>query len=208
MTTDFTPADEFIINNLETLKVIADPLRLNIVEYLAEPGTVKEVAEKIGKPPTKLYYHFNLLEKHGIIRMVDTRIVSGIVEKHYQATAHRYRLAHGLLSPTQVDQNLDVTISGVVGDIRNDVLDSIHAGVIDTSENAPAHKRLILAQSRAILTPELAEEFYQRLQELMEEYGFNKREPAIPEGNQHLYKMLLILHPSNRGHKVKTPEHD
>ena len=204
MTTDFVPAEEYIIDNLETLKVIADPLRLNIVEYLAKPGTVKEVADKIGKPPTKLYYHFNLLEKHGIIKMVDTRIVSGIVEKHYQAAAYRYRLAYGLLTPSEVDQNLDVTFSGLIGDLRNDVLDSIHAGVIDTSEDAPRHKRLILGQSRAMLTPERAEEFYQRLRALMDEYFFDKREEDEAEDGKLLYKMMLVLHPSNRGDKRKS----
>ena len=80
-------ADAMKITDLESLKVLADPLRLSILEYLMKPSTVKRIAEKLGKPPTKLYYHFNLLEQHGLIQLVDTRVVSGIIEKHYQATA-------------------------------------------------------------------------------------------------------------------------
>lgn len=61
----FKPTPEMIITDLETLKVLADPLRLSIIEYLSRPGTVKKIAEKLDKPPTKLYYHFNLLENMG-----------------------------------------------------------------------------------------------------------------------------------------------
>ncbi|PJF28737.1 MAG: hypothetical protein CUN52_11925, partial [Phototrophicales bacterium] len=149
-TTVFTPADEFIINDLETLKVLADPLRLNIIEYLITPSTVKDVAEKINKPPTKLYYHFNLLEKHNLIKMVFTRIVSGIVEKHYVASAHVYRIAHGLLAPGNVDfeEHLEVTFSGLYGDTVNDLRESIRAGVIDISENAPNYRRMKIFQGK------------------------------------------------------------
>ena len=64
---DFRPADEFVVKDLETMKVVTHPLRLQILEYLlAQPRTVKEIAEEIGTTPTKLYYHINLLEKHGM----------------------------------------------------------------------------------------------------------------------------------------------
>ena len=33
--------------------------------------------------PNRLYYHVNLLEEHGLIRVTDTRLVSGIVERTY-----------------------------------------------------------------------------------------------------------------------------
>lgn len=61
--------------------------------------TVKQIAAKLNIPPTKLYYHFKQLEEHGLIRVVDTRLVSGIVEKLYQARAYSYRVDKGLLSP-------------------------------------------------------------------------------------------------------------
>ena len=49
----------FVINDLETLKVVADPVRNQIMEVLEKkPQNVKEVAEKLGLAPSKLYYHF------------------------------------------------------------------------------------------------------------------------------------------------------
>lgn len=205
-TTVFTPADEFIINDLETLKVLADPLRLNIVEYLITPSTVKDVAEKIDKPPTKLYYHFNLLEKHNLIQMVFTRIVSGIVEKHYVATAHIYRIAPGLLAPGNVDfeEHLEVTFTGLYGDTLNDLRESIKAGVIDLSDHAPAYRRMKMFQGKVYLSPERAEEFYTRLNELFQEFEVGKNphnhDELISSGKQG-YKLLMVWHPSSRSDK-------
>ena len=192
----FEPSEEFIVADLDTLKVLADPLRLSILEYLAQPGTVKQIAEKIGKPPTKLYYHFNLLEKHGLIQMVDTRIVSGIIEKHYQASARMYSLQHGLLSPGTKDfeEGLNVTLSGIFGDAREDIRQSIEDGVVDTSDDAPESRRLVISQARMNLTPDQAQTFYERLVDLIGEFK-GLENPT----NEHSHKLFFMMHPSSRG---------
>jgi DNA-binding transcriptional ArsR family regulator len=78
--TEYTiPNFEMTITDPETLKVIADSLRLQILRQLKQPKTVKEVGLSLEISPTKLYYHFSQLEKHELIRVVDTRLVSGIV---------------------------------------------------------------------------------------------------------------------------------
>src|SRR5919199_432922 len=92
------PADELTISDLDSLRVIADPLRLRILESLIEPRTVKQVAAELGIFPTKLYYHMQLLERHGLIMVVDTRLVSGILEKRYRAAARCFHVDHALLA--------------------------------------------------------------------------------------------------------------
>ncbi|MCU0479647.1 MAG: helix-turn-helix domain-containing protein [Anaerolineae bacterium] len=203
-TTVFTPASEFVIHDLETLKVLADPLRLNIIEYLIAPSTVKEVAEKIDKPPTKLYYHFNLLEKHNLIKMVFTRIVSGIVEKHYIASAHIYRIAPSLLAPGSADfeEYLEITLSGLYGDTFNDIRESLRAGVIDVGENPVHHRKLRMFQGKVYMTDEEAIEFYRRLDELFDEFAIGKT-PQSPDDmkGRDAYRMLMLWHPSSRRDK-------
>ena len=76
-------AQEFLVDDLEMLKVIAHNTRLDILQSLKKPKTVKEIARLLKLPATKLYYHVNLMEKHGLIQVVETNIVSGIVEKKY-----------------------------------------------------------------------------------------------------------------------------
>jgi len=164
---------------------------------LAKPGTVKQIAEKLDKPPTKLYYHFNLLEKHDLIQMVDTRIVSGIIEKHYQASARMYMLQRGLLSPgtEDFDASIGVTLSSMFTDVQNDVRQSIADGVVDTSDDAPESRRLVISQGRLNLSSEKAQEFYERLVDLVNEFQGESNNTQ----NEHSYKMLFLLHPSSRG---------
>jgi DNA-binding transcriptional ArsR family regulator len=95
----FTPAESMKITSLETLKVLADPFRIQIIELLAGPQTVKTVAQQLGVTPTKLYYHINMLEQHGLIRVISTRVVSGILEKSYQNTAKSFEASPSLTAP-------------------------------------------------------------------------------------------------------------
>jgi len=79
--------------NIDVLKALADPIRLNVLYVLtrrqgrtAPIMSVKELAAALGEPQTKLYRHVKHLESAGLIRAAATRIVSGIVEQRYQAT--------------------------------------------------------------------------------------------------------------------------
>ena len=76
---------------VETLKALAAPSRLRILYALMPTGrvmSVKELAEELGEPQTRLYRHVKVLESAGLIEVAATRIVSGIVEQRYRA-AHR-----------------------------------------------------------------------------------------------------------------------
>lgn len=94
----FTPSAEQWIHDVETIKVFADPLRLKIIRLLAQPTTVKSIADTLAIPAVKLYYHINLLHKHGLIQVVDQNLESGIVEKVYQVTAKQFKLVNPLLA--------------------------------------------------------------------------------------------------------------
>lgn len=199
-TTPIKPADRLIIADLETLKVLADPLRLSIIQYLRKPGTVKQVSAKVSKPPTKLYYHFNLLEKHGLIQMVDTRLVSGVMEKQYQVAARVFKLAPGLLSPgsEEFEERFEVILSGMFADARNDLHESMLAGVVETADDSPRHRQLFIYQGRLRLTPERAIELYERLGELYREFDDGDDETREPQPGEISYKTLVLLHPSVR----------
>lgn len=196
----FKIAEAMQINDLETLKVLADPMRLNILEYLMKPSTVKRIAEKLGKPPTKLYYHFNLLEKHGLIQLVDTRVVSGIIEKHYQASARSYQVGRGLLAPgtEEAEAGIEITLSGLLADTKNDLMESRHNGVIKAGDDAPKHKRLILQQRRYLLTEEEAVDLYKRVIDILEAYDKDMQSREDSAAGMQAYKMTLILHPTSR----------
>jgi len=200
---NFVPADEIVIDDLETLKVLADPLRLRIRELMTEPTTVKQVAEALGIPPTKLYYHINLLEKHNLILVVDTRIVSGIIEKHYQIAARSVRVARHLLSPgsKEGDASLQITIGSIFEDTKNDLLQSINDGTahLDTEQNAQLHT------SRLLLTEAESQDLTRRFNDLIEEFKQKSRvhQQQKDKDTSRYYKMLLALFPTSRQQSSK-----
>jgi DNA-binding transcriptional ArsR family regulator len=196
----YKPEPEHIINDLETLKVLADPLRIHIVELVTQaPRTVKQVAAVLNLPPTKLYYHIKQLEERSLIRVVDTRIVSGIVEKQYQASALSYRVDRELFSQTSQagKEGLNVMLTGLFDDTREDIRTSAEADVLDVSahEDAdkPLNRSLLISRQTLNLSPDTAEEFYQRLKALVREYA---EKGAAEPGDKSPYGLLIALYPS------------
>ncbi len=87
----FPTTEVMILTDLEQLKVLADPLRVQILESLAEEHTTKQVAERLGEKPTKLYHHVDALKRVGLIKLTRTRRNRGTLEKYYQAAALSFR---------------------------------------------------------------------------------------------------------------------
>lgn len=86
------------LRDVETIKVFADTLRLRIIKLMQEPTTVKQIAASLDLSPAKLYYHINLLQKHGLIQVVGQNLETGIVEKIYQVTARQFKLVNPLVA--------------------------------------------------------------------------------------------------------------
>lgn len=195
------PKDLLMITDLETLKVVADPLRLQLLNLLREePRTVKELAKTLHLPQTKLYYHMDLLEKHGLVRVAGTRLVSGILEKRYQAAAHRFSVDHALLAPAPSEpsshEGLDVFLSAVLDYTRSDIQRSLEEGLIELRKDAPPERRLVLGRRWFWLRPEQVEAFQKRIRELDEE--FEAVQPAPDDPDAQMYEYLLGFYPTRQ----------
>ena len=168
--------DKFIITDLETLKVISHPLRLEILNSLGQSRVVKEISEQVDVPATKLYYHINLLEKHGIIQVVDTQIVSGIIEKSYQATAHYYHVSDDLFKGEEPSgEYLNELLDSIFDVTRREVMQSVEQGLLQLSQQGNTDELVtshlaILSRCTLDLTSEQALDLQERLNSLMEEF--------------------------------------
>jgi DNA-binding transcriptional ArsR family regulator len=122
------------VGDVETLKALADPVRLRILRALESRArslpvmSVKELAEKLGEPQTKLYRHVKVLESAGLIRVAATRLVSGILEQRYQAAQHGLALrGPGLGDGAGVDA-LETVIATALADYREQLFAAIRTG--------------------------------------------------------------------------------
>jgi DNA-binding transcriptional ArsR family regulator len=83
--------EAFTLENLDQIKVLADPLRIRILEAFCQERTTKQVAQLLGEKPTKLYHHVDTLERVGLIALSRTRQNRGTLEKYYLAVARTFR---------------------------------------------------------------------------------------------------------------------
>lgn len=194
------PAEQFFITTLETLKVFSDPLRQQILEALLDGAkTVKQIASELNLLPTKLYYHINLLEEHGLIRVTDTRIVSGIIEKQYRSSARSFEIRRSLLRPgidngEDADERLDAALDAILNPIRNAIHVSVERGLIDTGDEALAQRKLYLRRGVARLSSVQAAAFYERLDALLREFEAAADETETGEGDA--YRLLIGIFPA------------
>lgn len=153
------------IESLEALAVLSDSQRHRVVTLLMEePLTAKEIAARLRLGRTRLYYHLDLLERHGLIRVSDTRVVSGIVERTYRAVARTFRVDRKLLS----SQASELQITGAQAAIVDAVAHDLRARLLPGTP-APADDVLV---SRAFLqlNDTRRAQLRERLSALLDEY--------------------------------------
>jgi len=151
------PAPELVLTEVAQLKAVSDSFRLQLFEAMADEPTrgwtAKELAERLRTKQTKLYHHLNLLEEHGILRVAETRLVSGILEKRYQVVARSFRVHRSLLTAGEGESALGGVLDVIFDKSRSEIVESIRAGLIDLDEQDRGPRRMALSMTHARLSP-------------------------------------------------------
>lgn len=191
------------IEDAATIKALADPLRLRIMRVLShgvrtKPRimTVKQLAEELGEPTTKLYRHIKQLLAVDLIQVAELRLVGGIVEQHYRVAqldwsvrAGRYASPAGTGLPDEVSGMVDATVSEYF-----DRYDSAlrggrtHLRSEDNLTNPP-YVRSVAVIAEAQVPRERAAEFGERLHALVEEFAGH---PVVPDGGPDAVTVNLL----------------
>lgn len=192
------PNDPYIIRNLETLRVVADPLRSQILELLIqEPQTVKQVADKLGDTPNKLYYHFSLLEKQKLIEVAETRWVANMLEKVYRAAARHIDVDPALLSFTTEEGRaaMRAFVSPVIDATREDLVRSLQVRQNQLESGLAGRPRpFYLAREVSHISDERMAEFSERLKALVDE--FVDAGEGAPQEDSPSYALAVAFYPS------------
>ncbi|MCA8972321.1 MAG: helix-turn-helix transcriptional regulator [Planctomycetes bacterium] len=80
-----------------------EPGRGELLAALVEPASAAVLAQRLGRPRQKINYHLRALERHGLVREVDSRKWGGITERRVQATARSYLISPIALGPLASD---------------------------------------------------------------------------------------------------------
>ena len=161
-----------LVGRAERLKVLASPLRMRILECLGVvPLNAKTLAERLEESQTKLYRHLQLLEKHGFVKVVETRVVSGIREKLYGLVQETMVLDEPF-APEEADEAagaIGATLRSLFRETLSEIQDGLSTGRIDLTDSDPDGGRMVAFRARMLLTASQAEEFSKRLQNLAKE---------------------------------------
>ncbi len=67
------PSKPFYIKEARRVRAVATPVRAAMIDTLEVlgPATILQVATALGYPPDGLYYHFAVLERHGLVLRVE-----------------------------------------------------------------------------------------------------------------------------------------
>ncbi|MEV7531901.1 helix-turn-helix domain-containing protein [Streptomyces hydrogenans] len=166
------------VDDVETLKALSDPLRLAILRTMMSDvragHRVKDIARLLDQPPTRLYRHIKVLEAAGLIKVAQTRMVSGIQESQYQVAQFALRLSRDLLAAPGNAGDLADAFAATLNDFRDRLVRGIISGRFQPEPEAGAKPDplgpMVVALDRR-LTPERATEFRSRLAALMEEFN-------------------------------------
>jgi DNA-binding transcriptional ArsR family regulator len=166
-----------LVEDVETLRVLTDPLRLSILRVVMKDAhvnprllSVKEIAEELGEPQTKLYRHIKQLEQVGVIRDAQTRLVSGIVEHRYAPAQRELRIEGAVLGDMAGD-DAGASVAGVIDSFRDHFVGLIRTGGVrlwpNTDDPEDDYTRARLGSMHTKLAPEVAADLYRRLSEVL-----------------------------------------
>ncbi|MFC1419194.1 helix-turn-helix domain-containing protein [Streptacidiphilus cavernicola] len=168
-----------IVDDIDTLKALADPIRVTILQVMMgrtgqDPRgwTAKELAAELDQPQTKLYRHIKHLEERGLLRVAETRLVSGITEQRYVAAQTDLQLSRELLGGEIDADDVAAAFGAAIGSYRDRFLTAVRSGGVRMNPGADAesHRKPLMMLGDVRLAPGRADEFHDRLAGLMAEY--------------------------------------
>ena len=182
------------VDDPEVFEVLNNTLRTRIMRRLVEPNSIREVAEELGVPPTRLYYHVNMLEEAGIIEVVETRKVGAMLQKIYRTTAKSFRPSPRLSEADMEPGELAKIMSGVVLDgARVDAIEALTKSFKrQRSGDSTAKIPGSIGRTLGFFNAEEAKAFGEKLQKFIEDEFDRDRTPSGRDEYSYTYVFFPI----------------
>lgn len=145
--------ETYEIEDVRVLEVLNNPVRLRIMHHLTEPSTVRDLAQRLDVPVTRLYYHLNLLLEVGVIEVVETRKSGAMLQRVYRTVATDFAPVRGLLEKSRdkdrvVRAAIGMVLDGARLDATVGLLDQLEPGEGSDIMSATALGRSVVSMNR------------------------------------------------------------
>ena len=196
-----TAAATVSLSSIEQLKAIADPLRQRLLEqFHRQPATTKQVAERLGLKPTRLYHHVAKLEKAGLIRLVETRPVRGTTEKYYSAVAGKLEIDRSAFAGSAARAATDIAglqiIDSLFTNVREEVADYLEDSERKSGARSDEEQEVMFGQAEVCVDAATALQLREKMAALLSECQQWQSGPADDDPvEQRKYRVLVGWYP-------------
>jgi DNA-binding transcriptional ArsR family regulator len=151
--------ETFHVTTAEQLRAVSNLTRHRIMAVLRfEPATITQIAARVGLAKGSSSYHVRLLERAGLVTVVRTRKVRGVIERYYAMAAQ------SIVLPDPGEGGPDVLMRHAVADL----------------EASPADDERHVRMAHLRLTDEQFAELGAKLDALADEYR-ELSDPSLPD---------------------------
>jgi DNA-binding transcriptional ArsR family regulator len=183
-----------VVEDIEALQVLGNPLRVRILDLLREPGSAATIAREVGETRQKVNYHLKELERVGLVEPAGERRAGNFIETLYQAVGRSFLVSPRVAwsDPRRVDalrqQHSLENLVMVGARLQQDAITLLDRAAFDGEEIASAAVEADVhfadEQDRAAFL----EEYLAAVQELCDRHGARDGLP---------YRVVLAAHPAS-----------
>jgi len=107
-------SDTYWVLREDQLECLASTVRIDMIDHLVGRGpmSIKQLAASLGRQPSSIYYHIDMLMKAELVVEAGTQVSNRRTEVLYEARAPRMRIMKALADPKNHD-----TINRMVGGV-------------------------------------------------------------------------------------------
>lgn len=179
------------------IQVLAQPLRVEVLEALREPESAAGVARAIGKSRQSVNYHLNELKRAGLVRHTGERRRGNFMEQLYQSVARRFVVSPEFawdpkrLTATLADQVSLAQLASLGTRLAQDAQALLDRAAFDGEEIAS-----LSIEAEARFPDERArrafmQDYVQVLKALLKKYGNH----ADAEGQDTAFRVVMAAYP-------------
>ncbi len=175
----FKPKKILILSKQRQIKAYVHPTRIMLMQLLAkEKRTISSIAKNLGVHPANITHHFKLLEKEGLIAIVEKRDTGRNLEKYYRACAYNFIIRP---DPKKINSKQALALSI----LKNDL-----AVAINTVQKGDQNKAIALLKTVSLSADNVAKfiDYLKAVVEEFEKYG-------TPDGTA--YNLNISMYPND-----------
>lgn len=171
------------LTTLDGAKALSDPFRYKILNYfykINNPATVKQVADEMKEVPAKVHYHVKKMEKAGILELIRTEEINGIVAKYYYPTAEDFQIRLSQEYDKLQESNAQLMktetykmIAKLYDTNKNEILEHLNKRAKQNKK-----EKLSLSMQDLYLTEQEAEEFSKYVFEFLNKHKSLKKDSS------------------------------